>query len=218
MIRPFAALKLFTFAALALFGGCHIPGIKGDGHVTTDNRVPSEFSTVEAGGVFEIEWVRGPVGVTITTDQNLLQHIETSVSGNKLRLQWDTQLRPTHGIKVKLSSATLTGAELNGAVRFTANNLSGNGFFVEGNGATRISLAGFVNGLTASLNGASRLDAEKLQTQTCEISISGAGRADVSAAETLKVAISGAGKVTYGGNPKTVDRSISGAGSIKRRE
>ncbi len=217
-IRPFATFKLLIFAALAFVGGCHMPGIKGNGNITTDNRRVSEFSTIEAGGVFEIQWASGPAGVAITTDQNLLQHIETRVSGNKLQLEWDTQLRPTRGIKVKLSSTALTGAQLNGAVRFGATKLTGAGFFIEGNRATRIALDGAVNGLTASLNGASRLDAENLQTQTCEMAISGAGRADVSSTDSLKVAISGAGKVTYGGNPKIVDKNISGAGSIRRRE
>ena len=65
---------------------------------------------------------------------------------------------------------------------------------------------------------ASRLDAVPLQTQTTELSISGAGRADVDVSESLKVAISGAGKVVYSGNPKRVEKDISGAGSIKPRE
>ena len=44
-----------------------------------------------------------------------------------------------------------------------------------------------------------------------------AGKAEVSASETLKVAISGAGKVTYHGNP-TLEQHISGAGSVRRRD
>ncbi len=218
LIRPFAALKLLTFAALAFLGACHFPGIQGNGEVVTEPRAVTDFSTVEAGGVFSIEWATGAPGLTITTDQNLLRHITTTVSGKKLRMEWDTHLLPTQGIKVKLSSPVLSGAELNGAVRFTARKLTGASFVIEGNGATRIMLDGAVTGLTASLNGASRLEAENLQTQTCEMAISGAGRAEVSATDSLRVAISGAGKVTYAGNPKSVEKNISGAGSIKRRD
>ncbi|MDQ6808794.1 MAG: DUF2807 domain-containing protein [Verrucomicrobiota bacterium] len=218
LIRPFAALKLLTFAALAFLGACHMPGIHGNGEVVTEPRNVSNFSTIEAGGVFTIEWVTGAPALTITTDQNLLPHITTTVSGNRLRIDWDTQLRPTNGIKVKLSSAALTGAELNGAVRFSAQGLTGQSFVLEGNGATRMNLDGSVASLTASLNGASRLDAENLQTQACEMSISGAGRADVSATDSLRVAISGAGKVTYAGTPKRIEKNISGAGSIRRRD
>ena len=58
-IRPFAALKLLTFAALTL-GGCHWTGIRGNGHIVTDNRPVQEFTSVEAEGAFDIEWVPGP--------------------------------------------------------------------------------------------------------------------------------------------------------------
>ena len=76
---------------------------------------------------------------------------------------------------------------------------------------------GVVNELMATMAGASKLDAESLQVKTAELSISGAGKAEVSASEILKVAISGAGKVTYHGNP-TLEQHISGAGSVRRRD
>jgi hypothetical protein len=215
-IRPFAAAKLLTFAALCL-GGCHLSGIRGNGHIVTENRTVQEFSSVEAEGAFDIEWVPGSASCTIRTDENLLRHVETSMSGKKLRLEWHGQLRPTHGMKVMLSSSALSGARLTGAVRLAGTRLSGNGFYLEGTGATRVTLDGTVNELMATMSGASKLDAESLQVKTAELSISGAGKAEVSPSEVLKVAISGAGKVTYIGNP-TVEKHISGAGSIRRRD
>jgi hypothetical protein len=215
-IRPFAAAKLLTFAALCL-GGCHLSGIRGNGHIVTENRPVQEFTSVEAEGAFDIEWVPGPASCTIRTDENLLRHVETSLNGKKLQLEWHGQLRPTHGMKVKLSSSALTGARLTGAVRLTGTRLSGNGFYLEGTGATRVTVDGTVDELMATMSGASKLDAESLQARTAELSISGAGKAEVSASEVLKVAISGAGKVTYTGNP-TVEKHVSGAGSIRRRD
>jgi hypothetical protein len=215
-IRPFAALKLLTFAALTL-GGCHWTGIRGNGHIITESRPVEEFTSVEAEGAFDIEWVSGPASCTIRTDENLLRHVETSMSGKKLVLEWHGQLHPTHGMKVRLSSASMTGARLTGAVRLTATRLSGKGFYLEGTGATRVTADGVVNELLATMSGASKLDAESLQVKTAELSISGAGKAEVSASDILKVAISGAGKVTYNGNP-TVEKHVSGAGTIRKRD
>lgn len=215
-IRPFAAAKLLTFAALSL-GGCHLGGIRGNGHIVTESRQIQEFTSVEAEGAFEIDWAPGPASCTIRTDENLLNHVETSMSGKKLRLEWHGQLRPTHGMKVKLSSSSLSGARLTGAVRLTGTRLTGQGFYLEGTGATRVTVDGTVNELMATMSGASKLDAESLQVKTAELSISGAGKAEVSPSESLKVAISGAGKVTYSGNP-TVEKHISGAGSIRKRD
>jgi len=215
-IRPFLAAKLLTFAALTL-GGCHLTGIRGNGHIVSEDRKVQEFTSVEAEGAFDIEWTPGPPSCTIRTDENLLRHVETSMNGKKLQLEWHGQLHPTHGMKVRISSASMTGARLTGAVRLSATRLSGKGFYLEGTGATRVTADGSVNELLATMSGASKLDAESLQVKVAELSISGAGKAEVSASEILKVAISGAGKVTYSGNP-TVERYISGAGSIRKRD
>lgn len=215
-IRPFAAAKLLTFAALAL-GGCHITGIKGNGNITTETRTVPDFTSVEADGAFTITWANAPAGLKVTTDQNLLNHVETTVRGTKLRIHSRGQLRPTDGIKVTLSSSGLSGASLTGAVRLTATKLSGKGFYLEGTGATRVIVDGAVTELMASMSGASRLEAALLQAEAVQLSISGAGKAEVAASKTLKVAISGAGKVTYTGNP-TVEKRISGAGSVRQRD
>ena len=215
-IRPFAALKLLTFAALSL-GGCHLSGIKGNGHIVTEDRRVPDFTSVEAEGGFDIEWVAGAPSFTIRTDDNLLRYVETSMSGNKLRLEWNGQLRPTHGMKVKISSSALNSARLTGAVRLSARRVAGNGFYLDGTGATRVTVDGTVNELMATMSGASRLDAESLSVKTAELAISGAGKAEVSASQVLKVAISGAGKVTYHGNP-TVEKHISGAGTVRQRD
>ena len=215
-IRPFLAAKLLTFAALCL-GGCHLTGIRGNGDIVSENRPVQEFTSVEAEGAFDIEWVPGPPSCTIRTDENLLRHVETSMEGRKLRMEWHGQLHPTHGMKVKISSASMTGARLTGAVRLSATRLSGKGFYLEGTGATRVTADGTMEELLATMSGASKLDAESLQVKVAELSISGAGKAEVSASEVLKVAISGAGKVTYNGNP-SIEKHISGAGTIRRRD
>lgn len=220
-IRPFAAMKLLTLAMLALvlllLNGCHWVGEKGNGKITTDARPVTDFSRLEADGAFTINWQRGPAALKITTDQNLLQYIRTEQKGDKLRIEWIKPLKGTRGIKVDIGSSALTKAQINGAVRLTAAELSGPEFYLEANGATRVKLSGNVNAMSGEMNGASRLDAEALVTRAMELSINGAGRADVNATEVLKVEISGAGKVTYSGNP-TISKEINGAGSVKKRE
>jgi hypothetical protein len=198
-------------------GGCHISGIRGNGHITSENRTVEEFTSVDAEGAFDIQWVPGSAACTITTDQNLLSHVETSMSGNKLELRWHGQLRPTHGMKVWLASAKLTSTRLTGAVRLDASRLAGKAFYIDGTGATRVTADGTVDDLMATMAGASKLMAESLQVKNAELSIAGAGKAEISVTDNLKVAISGAGKVTYRGNPR-VERQISGAGSVRQRD
>lgn len=215
-IRPFAAAKILTFAALAL-AGCHVTGIRGNGDVITEARPVPDFTSVEADGALTITWSNGPAALEIKTDENLLRHIETKVSGRKLRIHTRHDLNPTKGVRVTLSSSGMSSARLKGAVRLTATKLSGPGFYLEAMGATRIVADGSVNELMATMSGASKLDAESLQAENVELSITGAGKAEVAASKNLKVAISGAGKVTYTGNPE-IERHISGAGSVRKQD
>ncbi|HEV3410167.1 MAG TPA: DUF2807 domain-containing protein [Chthoniobacterales bacterium] len=219
-VRPLLTLKLATLAAAAfamlVLSGCEFVGEKGNGNVITDTRPVTDFTRLEADGAFNINWSPGPAALKITTDSNLLEFIRTSVSDGRFYIEWVKPLKGTRGIKVDISSPSLTHATLNGAVKLNAASLSGTEFYLEANGASRITLQGNVNALSGEMNGASKLEAEHLETRAMELEINGAGRADVNASDALKVAISGAGKVTYAGDPQ-VSREISGAGSVRKR-
>ena len=215
-------MKKITIVLLAvsviLIAGCRLPGIRGNGHIKTDERQVGSFANIDAGGAFEIEWQRGTPSVRVTTDENLLPYIENNVSGDTLHLRTREHVWPTHGIKVVVSSPTRAGAKLRGAVKLTANKLSEPAFAVESKGASEVLLDGKIDRLLVDMTGASQLAADGLQTKTAEISTTGAGDADINVSETLKVVITGAGKVTYSGNPVTIQKNITGAGSIRRKD
>jgi Putative auto-transporter adhesin, head GIN domain len=208
---------VFLSVCVALAGGCRWIGVRGDGQIQTDDRTVGAFTEIDAGGAFEIQWQSGSPALRITTDENLLSYIETNVSSDTLHLRTHDRIWPTHGIKVAISSPTMAGARISGAVKLTAKQLTGPKFALEASGASRVSLAGNVDELLADMTGASELEAGGLQTRAAEISTTGAADAEVAVAETLKVSITGAGKVTYSGNPK-VEKHITGAGSIRRKD
>ena len=208
-----------SLAALLLAaGGCRWGGIMGNGHIVTDTRQVTDFSEIEADGGFQIEWRSGPPSLSITTDQNLLRHIDNQNIDHRLRLHSHGNLWPTHHINVVLSSPNRAGAKLTGATRLTAKQLSGHSFAIESTGAAKVFLDGSVDELVTDMTGASRLEAESLQTKTAEISSTGASHAEVAVSETLKVSITGAGKVIYSGKPPTIEKHISGAGSIRHKD
>ena len=208
-------IHISLVALVALFvSGCWWPGIRGNGHVVTDQRTVGEFSDIKADGAFEIEWHSGTPSLSITTDDNLLRYIDSSVEGTTLRLHTREQLHPTRRMKVLVTSPTLTGLSFAGAVRFGATQLSGAKFYLQTAGACKITLGGNVDELLADMSGASKLMAAELHTKTADISTSGASKAEIYASEALRVSISGAGKVIYYGHPPKVERHVSGAGSI----
>src|SRR5436190_21332449 len=185
---------VFLAACIALVAGCHWVAIRGNGHIKTDESTTSVFANIDASGAFQIEWKSGAPTLSITTDENLLAYIDNQISGDTLRLRTREQIWPTHGIKVVISSPTRTGAKTSGAVKLTANQLSGPRFALESTGAAEVKLDGNIDELLADMTGASELHAGGLQTKTTEISTTGAADAEIAVSETLKVAITGAGK------------------------
>ena len=211
-----------TISILAAFSislsGCDWVGIGGNGHIRTDQRAISEFTEIAASGGLRIEWHSGTPAFSITTDENLLPYVENRISDNVLRLRTRERLRPTHGIKVIVSSRSLNGADLSGAVDLIAKQVSGPKFYLQSRGASDVTVDGNVDQLLADMTGASDLKAKGLQAKTVEISTTGAASAYVSATDTLRVSITGAGDVTYYGNPKTIEKHVTGAGSIRRKD
>ena len=208
--------RILLLAAIALVAGCS-PGIKGDGVIVTTNAPISEFSVLEVSGAYKIKWSPGKPALSISTDQNLLPLITMKVAGNTLEIDQQQNLRPTKGITVNVSSASLGTVRLNGAVSLTASNVSAQDLKLECNGACSIRLDGSVTNLKVSFSGASSLSARSLRSQTARIELNGASSVDVTVSESLDASISGAGSVTYGGNPKTVEQKISGVGRIQSR-
>src|SRR5436305_4595771 len=210
--------KLFVVCLLFALAGCDIGGIRGNGHMVTQDRTLDPFMNVEAGGAFRVEWNSGAPSASITVDKNLMQYVEMEVRDRVLHVRTTRSVRPTHSIKLALTSNALEGASFSGASRLNAHQLSGTKFYLETTGASNVVLDGAVDELVANMTGASDLRADSLQTKTAELSVTGAGDARLAVSDTLKVSITGAGKVEYIGNPPHIEREITGAGSIRKRE
>jgi len=207
-------------AAVALvLVSCDWEGIRGNGHIVTDQRAVDDFAELHTnGGAFDIEWRSGAPALTITTDENLLRYIEARKFDNHLELRTRRRIHSRHGIKVLISSSTRSGAKLSGASELKVPGLTGDKFALQSSGAVDVTLDGAVDRLLVDMSGASDLKAKSLQARSVDISTTGAGSAQVNATESLRVAITGAGDVTYVGNPKTVEKHVTGAGSIRHNE
>ena len=209
--------KLFAACVLFALAGCDISGIRGNGHIVTREEKLDPFINVDTGGAFRIDWRSGPPAVSVTTDENLMQYLEMEVRDQVLYVRTTRNIRPSHSIRLALTSNALEGASFSGASQLTAHQLTGSRFYLETTGASKATLDGAVDELVANLTGASNLRAESLQTKTANVSVTGAGNAQIAVSDSLKVSITGAGKVEYIGNPPHLEREITGAGSIRPR-
>jgi hypothetical protein len=209
--------NLFSVCLLFALAGCDVGGIRGNGHLITEQRKVEPFVNVDAGGAFWIDWRSGPPTASITIDENLMQYVEMEVRNGVLYIRTTRHIWSRRSAKLMLTSNTLEGASFSGASQLTAHQLTGSKFYLETSGASKATLDGAVDELIASITGAGDLRAESLQTKTAQISVTGAGNARIAVRDDLKVSITGAGKVEYIGDPH-IQREITGAGSIRKRE
>src|SRR5439155_19439984 len=73
-------------ACVVVVVGCHLPGVRGNGQIKTEERQVGSFANLDASGAFDIEWQSGSPALRVTIDENLLLYIENSVSVDVLRL------------------------------------------------------------------------------------------------------------------------------------
>jgi hypothetical protein len=214
--------------------------IKGSGNVVTEERDVSGFDSVALLGFGRVIVTQGDEeSLTVETDDNLMQYIETQVRGGTLELGFtedDILLRPSDSIIFRLSVIDLTALDASGAGKFeideldadrlevTLNgagdikidSLSATDLVVTVNGAGQVELAGQVKTQEISLNGLGNYVATDLESQTATVRVPGAGSVVIWVLDTLDVTINGAGSVEYYGSP-AVTQDIGGVGKLTSR-
>src|SRR5436305_6019571 len=162
--------NLFAVCLLFAFAGCDIGGIRGNGHLVTEQQNVDPFVNIETGGAFRVEWNSGAPSASITVDKNLMQYVEMEVRDRVLHVRTTRSVRPTHSIRLTVTSSALEGASFSGASRLDAHQLSGAKFYLETRGASNVTLDGAVDELVANMTGESDLREESLQKKHDEVS------------------------------------------------
>lgn len=235
-----------AFIALALsvvLGACEgaidIDGdddIAGSGTITVEDRAIGDIDRVVLAGEGELVIAAGPTSLSIETDDNLLAHIETVVSGRALEISTESgvDIDPSDGVVYRLTTPQLTAVTLSGAGTvdtgaWEAENftivLSGAGDLELGplttgslavtlSGIGEVTVSGSTGRLTMELPGAGSFNGAELAVRDADVTASGAGSATVWVTETLDATLSGVGSIEYYGSP-AVTQTVTGVGSIE---
>jgi Putative auto-transporter adhesin, head GIN domain len=238
------ARALTVLAALAALAGA-VPAAAVE--LQHETRVLAGFHRLSIDGQVNVTLVQGTTEeVTLEAVAGALARIHTDVHGGTLSIdveaphsmwQWFSGRGAGPTPRVTIHFRDLDRIEAAGAVTFDAESLHSSDLRIDfagactlkvrdlqatslrldGSGATKVEIAGKVGRQRIDLSGAGSYQAERLASAEAMVSVSGAGKAVVSASNTLAVDISGAGKVEYLGDPK-LKQSISGIGRITRRD
>ena len=208
--------------ALALAGAaCHHSGsrLKGSGNRKTEQRELSSFKAIDSEGAFDFEVTcQKPVSFSIEADDNILPLIQSDVRDGVLYLRTEKSYNSRQGITVRITVPNLESIKAAGAGKFHISDVKNDKFIVQSSGATALTASGETKSLEIHNSGAGKIDTDSLHAQKAKVDISGAASVDVNASEQLDASVSGIGRVSYSGNPKTVNKSVSGMGVVSAKD
>ena len=113
-----ATLFLFSAACSSIVLETDNDRVGGSGDVTTETRSITEFERIVLAGEGTVVLEAGPDGqVEVETDDNLLTHLRTDVSGDTLTISTEpgTDIDPTSGVTYRLGCPEITAVVLSGA-------------------------------------------------------------------------------------------------------
>lgn len=174
----------------------------------------------------------------ITTDENIfpLLEIETVDNYLKIKCKNHTNIRPSQ-LTVHTNSPYLNKIEVAGSGEIYLKEkvkihdldirISGSGkvvsddlscektrLTVTGSGSVRLNGTG--GDVSCEITGSGNIDASGYTAGNADCRVNGSGNMVVSSEEKLTASITGSGSIRYKGNPQTVNRQITGSGSIKQ--
>jgi hypothetical protein len=233
-------MRYLLFFAVIVFVATSCNQIHGSGNIIKEKREIGSFTGVETGGAFEVEIKTGATTeVIVESDDNILPYIKTKVVGGILEIsnkgsfsfgnghfkvfitvpainlikasgaasiKGIDELRNTEMLKMEASGAASINAIVN------APDIQ-----IEASGASHIELNGRTRKFTAEASGSADVKCASLQSETADLSASGASTIHAIASVSIVAKASGAATIYHLGT-NNITEKVSGAASIKSGE
>ena len=192
--------------------------LEGNGIIESEKRKISDFNSIDISGYYEVEITsqKAP-SLEISGDSNILPLILTEVINGVLVISSNRSFATKNILKLKISAINLEKLSSSGASRIVVDNLNNERLNVNASGAGSTEIGGKTKELYINTSGSVNLKAKNLYSDKVNIDLSGASNVAVYAAEELNAKVSGVGHINYYGNPKVVNRDVSGLGVIKKQ-
>ncbi len=241
-------LLLLLVSTTSFFYGCsdiynytNSDCITGEGSTESRTLQVNNFSALELLLPADVTIKQGNAHeVIVTGNTNILDIIETTVTGNALEIESSVSCLNNVNLALEITLPTLQSVTIDGSgdvVIQDFNNqsnfkgsISGSGkiemnqfegaedmrFAIDGSGIiTANDDIRSLENLSVDINGSGRYNGYAIESRNASIDISGSGRCNLSVEETLSINIDGSGNISYHGSP-SINQNISGSGNISK--
>jgi hypothetical protein len=208
------------FALLFAAAGCRMHrGIKGSGVRKIETRDLKPFNAIETTGAYEIVVAcQKSASFEIEGDDNILPLIRTEVRDGVLFVTPEQGYNSNRPISLRINLPDLVSVVTQGAGKIHVADVKNDRIEFRSTGAAAIDAAGETKTVEISSTGAGKIDTSALRAGKAIVKVTGAAKVNVYASDQLDVTVSGAGHVTYSGDPKVVNKSVSGIGSVSKND
>ena len=227
---------LLVLLSACIFQSCERKS--GSGNIERQDRKVGEFSGVDVGGGFEVEIKQGSsYKVRVEADDNILEDIETEVSGGVLTIEYrkgvdinDATMKvyvETPSLRSVDASASAT-VKVEGILRsdkslhFEASSaasieaeIDAPSTKIEASSSGKVVLKGRTKDLDAEASSAGSIEARELLSETARAEASSGASVEVHASLKLNGEANSGGSVSYRGEP-AVSKEENSGGSISK--
>lgn len=227
---------LLVIVSVCLLQSCEVK--RGSGNIEKQDRKTGEFSKVDVGGSIEVIIRQGDHSkVTVEADDNILEDIETTVSGGELNIEFRDRVNVNNAhVKVYVETPGLTAVNASASSRvriegilssdktihFEASSaasveaeIDAPATELEASSSGKIVLKGRTKDLRAEASSAGSIEATELLSESAAAEASSGASIRVHASRQLKGEANSGASVSYRGNP-AVTREENSGGSVSQ--
>jgi hypothetical protein len=227
---------LSAVVMILLFSSCNFNCKEGRGDLKTETRLMKSFTKIQLKMDAKVIITKDSVqSVRIEAQPDILQVLNTDVSGKWLYIDVDGCIMDYKPITIYISTPLLEAIEINGSgsVEGKGNfstdkvelTINGSGTVTMGlnanevnsaiRGSGSINLSGSARKFYVDIAGSGDVNAQEMPSEVCDVNVKGSGNCRIFAISKLKVDVAGSGNVYYKGKPD-ISTNIAGSGKLEK--
>jgi Putative auto-transporter adhesin, head GIN domain len=213
-----ASLTLAAAALVAALLAIGCGPFRGDaGPTRTETRTVASFDRIELHGRTNLTVRAGATRtLSLRGGEHVLEKLDTTVRDGTLIFDpQDGGLNDDHEVEATITVPRLRAVEADGAGSIRLLNLASEALELRNTGASDFAASGWVDRLSAIVEGAGELDLGNLKARDATVRIEGVGDAEVTVWRELHAIVTGVGDIEYRGNP-TLLFDDEGIGEVRR--
>jgi hypothetical protein len=206
-------IVLVLISAYAPFGV-----IVGSGIMQSRQEAFSDFSVLEISNGFDVQINQADsFSVLITTDDNVMEYIEITKTGDTLRIRLMPSIHfRISTIKAEIAMPDIKEIRFSGGTTGTANFNLSHDLEISLSGGSTLRMDGQAFDLKATCSGGSSIEMTEFKVNNATISFSGGSRGSINLDGTLNADLSGGSRLYYIGDPILGDINTSGGSIVSR--